>query len=66
METNNQSGRRKGGRNLKNDPAIHRYVIYLNNVDNARFLALYDKSCMSVRLCEGFRLFFHKRTLPRP
>lgn len=49
MKINNLSRRRKGGRNPKNDPAINRYVIYLNNVDNARFLALYDKSCMSVK-----------------
>lgn len=49
MNTNNLSGRRKGGRKPKNDPATHRYVIYLNDVDNARFLALYDKSCMSVK-----------------
>lgn len=49
MKTNSLSGRRKGGRNPKKDPATHRYVIYLNDVDNARFLALYDKSCMSVK-----------------
>lgn len=39
----------KGNEIQKNDPAIHRDVIYLNNVYNARFLPLYDKSCMSVK-----------------
>lgn len=49
MIPDNQSNRRKGDRNPKNDPVIHRDVIYLNNADNACFLALYDKSCMSVK-----------------
>lgn len=52
MIPNNES-RRKGDRHPKNDPAIHRYVIYLNNVDNTRFLVLYDRSKSYMRV---FRL----------
>ena len=38
------STRNKGGRPPKQDPRRHRYVIRLNDVDNAKFLALFDKS----------------------
>lgn len=46
MKTNNRS---KGGRNPKIDPAKHRYVIYLNSVDNARFLSLFEQSNEKVK-----------------
>ncbi len=36
----------KGGRKPKADKARHRYVMYLNDSDNVRFLALFDKSGM--------------------
>jgi len=34
----------KGGRPPKTDPCRHRYSIKLNDVDNARFLAMVDKT----------------------
>ena len=34
----------KGGRKPKPDPCRHRYVIRLNDADNALFLSLFDKS----------------------
>nr|WP_321355603.1 conjugal transfer protein MobA [uncultured Draconibacterium sp.] len=36
----------KGGRKPKTDKAKNRYVMYLNDADNARFLALFEKSGM--------------------
>ena len=39
----------KGGRKPKKDPCKHRYAISLNNVDNARFLSLFEKSGMDVK-----------------
>lgn len=41
METKKKG---KRGRNPKIDPAKHRYVFYLNSVDNAKFLSLFDQS----------------------
>ncbi|GHU64823.1 hypothetical protein FACS1894123_10140 [Bacteroidia bacterium] len=34
----------KGGRPPKTDPCRHRYSIKLNDVDNARFLAMVDET----------------------
>ena len=34
----------KGGRPPKTDPCRHRYSIKLNDVDNARFLAMFDET----------------------
>jgi len=41
--------RHKGGRTPKEDPAKNRYAIYLNDEENARFLALFDASEMKVK-----------------
>lgn len=49
MNPNNESNRRKGGRYPKADPAKHRYVIYLNSADNARFLSLFEQSEETVK-----------------
>lgn len=39
----------KGGRKPKKNPCKHRYAISLNDVDNARFLSLYEASGMDVK-----------------
>lgn len=39
----------KGGRKPKKDPYKHRYAISLNDVDNARFLTLFEASGMEVK-----------------
>ena len=39
----------KGGRKPKIDPCKHRYAICLNDVDNARFLSLFEASGMDVK-----------------
>jgi hypothetical protein len=39
----------KGGRKPKIDPCKHRYAISLNDVDNARFLSLFEASGMNVK-----------------
>jgi len=36
--------RRKGGRIPKKDPATRRHVFYLNEVDEAKFLSLFEQS----------------------
>ena len=46
MEEKNSKQVRKTGRKPKNDPAVHRYSINLNEEDNAKFLALFDQSGM--------------------
>lgn len=33
-----------GGRRPKTDPSVNRYVVRLNDEENARFLAMFDKS----------------------
>ncbi len=43
METGNRFYN-KGGRPPKKDPCRHRYFIKLNDADNARFLAMLDKT----------------------
>ncbi len=39
----------KGGRKPKLDKANNRYVMYLNDTDNARFLSLFEKSGMRAK-----------------
>ncbi|RLD85136.1 MAG: hypothetical protein DRJ09_13265 [Bacteroidetes bacterium] len=41
--------RHKGGRKPKKDPCKHRYAISLNDVDNAKFLSLFEASGMDVK-----------------
>jgi hypothetical protein len=41
--------RRKAGRTPKSDPAIFRYAISLNEVENAAFLGRFDESGMTVK-----------------
>lgn len=49
METERRKNKHKGGRKAKKDPCRHRYAISLNDVDNARFLALFEASGMEVK-----------------
>ena len=39
----------KGGRKPKNAPCKHRYVISINDFNNARFPSLFEKSGMDVK-----------------
>jgi hypothetical protein len=39
----------KGGRKPKKDPCKHRYAISLNDVENARFLSLFEASGMEIK-----------------
>lgn len=48
MEDNKRNQIRKGGRKPKNDPAIHRYSISLNDKENAQFLTLFEHSGMNI------------------
>ena len=48
MDEKNRKQIRKPGRKPKNDPAVNRYSINLNAVDNAKFLALFDQSEMKI------------------
>ncbi|KFC17819.1 conjugal transfer protein MobA [Epilithonimonas lactis] len=48
MEKKNRNQIKKTGRKPKIDPAVHRYSFNLNEVDNAKFLALFDQSGMKV------------------
>ncbi|WP_163399692.1 conjugal transfer protein MobA [Flavobacterium fluviatile] len=48
MEIQEKRNPHKGGRHPKKDPAIHRYSISLNEVENARFLTLFETSGMHV------------------
>lgn len=48
MEIREKVNPHKGGRHPKKDPAIHRYSISLNEVENARFLTLFETSGMHV------------------
>lgn len=48
MEEMNRKQIKKTGRKPKIDPAVHRYSFNLNDVDNAKFLALFDQSGMKV------------------
>lgn len=48
-ENNKRKVKKTIGRPLKTDPAIFRYSLSLNEEENARFLALLDKSGMLVK-----------------
>ena len=48
MEDNKRIQIRKGGRKPKKDPAIHRYSISLNDMENAQFHTLFEQSGMKV------------------
>lgn len=41
--------KRKGGRHPKDDPAKNRYVVYLNDKEDAQFLNLFEQSMMRVK-----------------
>lgn len=49
MRTEKRKNKHKGGRKPKKDPCKHRYAISLNDVDNARFLSLFEASGMEVK-----------------
>ncbi len=49
MENNGKTNLKKGGRLPKNDPAVFRYSITLNAVENASFLSLIEQSGMHVK-----------------
>ncbi|RRJ90517.1 conjugal transfer protein MobA [Flavobacterium macacae] len=49
MENEERKKPHRGGRPPKNDPAVHRYSISLNDEENARFLTLFETSGMHVR-----------------
>ncbi|WP_321996690.1 conjugal transfer protein MobA [Draconibacterium orientale] len=49
MGIGERKNKHKGGRKPKKDPCIHRYAISLNDVDNARFLALFEASGMEIK-----------------
>jgi hypothetical protein len=48
-EISKTSVRSKGGRIPKDDPAIYRYSISFNAVQNARFLSLFEQSGMQTK-----------------
>ena len=48
MEDNRRNRTNKVGRKPKKDPAIHRYSISLNDMENAQFLTLFEQSGMKV------------------
>ncbi len=48
MDNPKKGQSRKTGRKPKNDPAIHRYTISLNDMENDRFLSLFERSGMKV------------------
>ena len=43
------NGKKRGGRKLKKDTAIHRYCIRLNDEENARFTSLFLQSGIKVK-----------------
>jgi hypothetical protein len=49
MKENNRQQLGKTGRRPKEDPAKIRYTISFNEKENARFLTLFDQSCMKVK-----------------
>jgi hypothetical protein len=49
MDDKNNRPVRKSGRNPKKDPAVFRYSISFNEVENARFLSLFEQSGMHVK-----------------
>lgn len=49
MIPDNQSNRRKGGRNPKEKPAVFRYSIRMNVDENNKFLSLFEQSGEAVK-----------------
>lgn len=49
MIPDNQSNRRKGGRNPKEKPAVFRYSIRMNIDENNKFLSLFEQSGEAVK-----------------
>ena len=49
MIPDNQSDRRKGGRNPKEKPAVFRYSIRMNIDENNKFLSLFEQSGEAVK-----------------
>ena len=49
MNTKNTKHNQNNGRNKKLNPTIHRYVFWLNDEDNAKFLSLFEQSGMKVK-----------------
>lgn len=49
MDEKNNRPVRKSGRHPKKDPAVFRYSISFNEVENARFLSLFERSGMHVK-----------------
>jgi len=62
MEDNNRKKISKTGRKPKIDPAVHRYSFNLNDVDNAKFLALFDQSGMKV-IAHFITAFIFQKTI---
>lgn len=44
MNGEQNNGKHKGGRTLKKNPSIHRYVFRLTDEENAKFLSLFEAS----------------------
>ncbi len=51
MSTDNSKKQRKAGRKPKLDPAIFRYGVKLNAVENTQFLGRFDMSLMKTKAC---------------
>lgn len=49
MNEKKKSKRSKGGRIPKDDPANIRHIFYLNQVDEAKFLALFEQSGLTAK-----------------
>jgi hypothetical protein len=47
MEANQENNQKSKGRRRKNNPAVHRYGIKLNDNENARFTTLFLQSGMN-------------------
>jgi hypothetical protein len=48
MESNDKPKVNKGGRKPKMDPAVHRYSISLNEIENEQFITMFEQSGMKV------------------
>ena len=49
MKTEQKNGLKQVGRKPKTDPRSHHYSFKMNDVENARFLALFDESGLKNR-----------------
>ena len=49
MNGEQNNGKHKGGRNLKKNPSIHRYVFRLTDEENAKFLSLFEASVQIIK-----------------